>query len=194
VKRLIRRNIPFTISLNDFFYRPIVVSQKWEESRRGLTRPYFSFIHSSKRKERLPPPFCTDWQREREWEREFEGEGKRKAGILIDAFWKGASAAGVPASKVLQHFHVLRSARSRSLGGKTESAQRRGHLTRKAFGIKTAFFTNLQFIPRDEEKQKKNTTGCLRKKGSERERGGRREEQEREKGNGRGRFLLFKTF
>lgn len=97
---------------------------------------------------------------------------------------------------MLQHFHVLRSARFPSLGGKTESEQRRGHLTRKAFGIKTAFFTNLQFIPRDEEKQKKNTTGCLRGKGSERERerGGRHEEQEREKGNGRGRFLLFRTF
>lgn len=74
------------------------------------------------------------------------------------------SAAGVPASKVLQHFHVLRSARFLSLGEKRERAKE-GDLTRKGFGIKTAFFTNLQFIPRDEEK--KNTTGVFEKKASE---------------------------
>ncbi len=70
---------------------------------------------------------------------------------------------------MLQHFHVLRSARFPSLGGETESEQRRGHLTRKAFGIKTAFFTNVQFIPGDEEKRKKNTTGCSEKRERERE-------------------------
>lgn len=96
---------------------------------------------------------------------------------------------------MLQHFHVLRSARFQSLGGKTESEQRRGHLTRKAFGIKTAFFANLQFIPRDEEKRKKNTTGYLReKKERERERGGRHEEQQKEKGEWKREISVVQDF
>lgn len=137
------------------------MSGEQERSNKALFLIH-SFILQKEKKD-YPLPSA---QIDRERAREFEGEGKRKAGILIDAFWKGASAAGVPASKVLQHFHVLRSARFRSLGGKTESEHRRGHLTRKGFGIKTAFFTNLQFIPRDEEKRKKK----LEKKERERER------------------------
>lgn len=172
--------------LNDFFRTIVASPHKWDESRRGLTRPYFSFIHSSKRKERPPPPLSTDWERESE----FESEGVRKAGILIDAFWKEVSAAGVPTSKVLQHFHVLRSARFLSLGEKRERERRRGISQEKALELKQ--HSSLIYNSFLEMKKRKIRRGVWEKseRGSKKWRTGERQWER----NGRVRFLLFRTF
>lgn len=129
---------------------------RWEQKRSNKA---LFLLHSffKKKRKTTPSPLYRLRERERVWERRSKKSGNPYRYVL-----KGRECSWGSNLKSAPTLSCLKKCKIPKFRGKERERAKEGDLTRKGFGIKTAFFTNLQFIPRNEEK--KNTTGCLRKK------------------------------